>query len=86
MNAPEKAALPMHWPDAGSSRVPYQVYTDPGLYREELKRFFYRNHWCYIGLEAEIPNAGDFKRTWVGERQVIAVRDPDGGVLLLEKL
>ncbi len=84
MNAPEKAALPMHWPDAGSSRVPYQVYTDPGLYREELKRFFYRNHWCYIGLEAEIPNAGDFKRTWVGERQVIAVRDPDGGVNVVE--
>ena len=35
-----------------------------------------RPHWCYVGLEAEIPNAGDFKRTFVGERQVIMVRDP----------
>jgi salicylate 5-hydroxylase large subunit len=37
----------------------------------ELERFFYRNdHWSYVGLEAEIPKPGDFKRTVVGERSV----------------
>ena len=45
---------------------------------KELDRFFYRDHWCYVGLEAEIPNPGDFKRTVIGERSVIMVRDNDG--------
>ena len=52
------------------------AYTDDALYRRELERFFYRGHWCYVGLEAEIPNPGDFKRTVVGERSVIMVREP----------
>jgi salicylate 5-hydroxylase large subunit len=38
------------------------------FYQEELSRFFYKNHWCYVGLEAEIPLPGDFKRTVIGER------------------
>ena len=75
MNAPDTAARPLEWPEIGPSRVPYPVYTDPARYREELERFFYRGHWCYVGLEAEIPNPGDFKRTRVGERSVILVRD-----------
>ena len=32
---------------------------------------FYQGHWSYVGLEAEIPKPGDFKRTAVGERSVI---------------
>ena len=37
-----------------------------------------------LGLEAEIPNPGDFKRTFVGERQVIMVRDAGGAVRVVE--
>ena len=36
-------------------------YTSEALHRLELERFFYRQHWCYVGLEAEIPNPGDFR-------------------------
>ena len=46
-----------------SSRIPFAVYTDEQLHQRELERLFYRGHWCYVGLEAEIPNVGDFKRT-----------------------
>jgi salicylate 5-hydroxylase large subunit len=81
MNAPER---PAGWPEAGASRVPYRTYADPELHAEELRRFFYRDHWCYVCLSAEIPEAGDFRRSWVGERQVIAVRDSDGTVSVLE--
>ena len=84
MNAPEHVARPLAWPEIGPSRVPFQTYTDPALYRTELERFWYRDHWCYVGLEAEIPDAGDFKRAWIGERNVVVVRDADGGVNVVE--
>ena len=63
------------WESEGTSRIPFAAYTDEALHKRELERFFYRGHWCYVGLEAEIPNPGDFKRTAVGERSVILVRD-----------
>ncbi len=72
MNAPQALS---RWSAPGSSRVPFWAYTDPQLYQRELDRIFYGAHWCYVGLEAEIPNVGDFRLTMIGERQVILVRD-----------
>ncbi len=72
------------WGNAATSRVPGWAYTDEGIYREELERFFYRGHWCYVGLECEIAQAGDFKRTKIGERSVILVRAADGEVHVVE--
>ena len=77
---------PIHWNDAGTSRIPFAVYTDADLHKRELERFFYRRHWCYVGLEAEIPKPGDFKRTVVGERSVILVRAASGQVHVVENL
>jgi salicylate 5-hydroxylase large subunit len=74
------------WPGEGTSQVPFWAYTREDLYKKELDRLFYNGHWCYVGLEAEIPNAGDFKRTVVGERSVIMVRDPEGGVNVVENV
>lgn len=74
------------WKDSGSSRIPYWTYTDEETYRRELDRFFYSNHWCYAGLEAEIPNPGDFKRTVVGERSVIVTRTQDGDIAVVENV
>ncbi|MFP8834140.1 aromatic ring-hydroxylating dioxygenase subunit alpha [Hydrogenophaga sp. XSHU_21] len=72
MNAPQ--AL-VRWHDRGTSRIPFWAYTDPDLYQRELERLFHGPHWCYVGLAIEIPEAGDYKLSWVGERQVIMVRD-----------
>jgi len=66
---------PSRWQQAGSSRVPFWAYTDAQLYQQELNKIFYAGHWCYVGLEIEIPNTGDFKLSHVGERQVLMVRD-----------
>ena len=66
---------PSRWTDAGSSRIPFWVYTDAQLYQRELEAIFYGPHWSYVGLEIEIPKLGDFKLSHVGERQVIMVRD-----------
>jgi salicylate 5-hydroxylase large subunit len=76
----------LRWESEGTSRIPFLAYTDPALHKKELERFFYTRHWNYIGLEAEIPHAGDFKRTVVGERSVVMVRDPDGGIGVVENV
>jgi salicylate 5-hydroxylase large subunit len=39
-----------------------------------------------VGLEAEVPNPGDFKRTVVGERSVILVRDQEGALNVVENV
>ena len=88
MNESETTVTPkhIHWESTGTSRIPFEVYTDAAIHSKELDRFFYRNHWCYVGLEAEIPNIGDFKRTVVGERSVIMARGEDGGINVVENI
>lgn len=76
----------LHWENEGTSRIPFQVYTDEGLYKKELERFFYQGHWSYVGLEAEIPKVGDFKRTVVGERSVIMTRSADNEISVIENV
>jgi len=65
-------------------RIPVAIYTDPAVYQRELDVFFYGAHWSYVGLEVEIPNVGDFKTTFVGERGVIMTRDATGEIHVLE--
>ncbi|MFN0186870.1 MAG: aromatic ring-hydroxylating dioxygenase subunit alpha [Aquabacterium sp.] len=72
------------WGDAPTSRAPGRVYTDPDWFQTELERFFYRGHWCYVALECEIPEPGEFIRSVVGQRSVIVVRDLDGVVRVVE--
>ncbi|HYY05852.1 MAG TPA: aromatic ring-hydroxylating dioxygenase subunit alpha [Candidatus Limnocylindria bacterium] len=66
------------WPREGNCRVPFWVYTDPALYQLEQERIFGGASWSYVGLAAEIPKSGDFKRTFVGEKPVVLVRDQEG--------
>ena len=82
MNAPQ--AVAPAWGEAPTSRAPGWLYTDASLYQQELERLFYRGHWCYVGLECEVPEPGDFKRTAIGERSVILVRDKAGELNVVE--
>ena len=45
------------WPAAGLTRVPYWVYSDPGIYAEEQARIFRGPTWNFLCLEAELPRA-----------------------------
>jgi len=72
------------WKREGTARLPFWLYTDEDIYQRELERLFYGPHWSYVGLSCEIPKPGDFKRTWIGERSVLIVRDPDGSVNAVE--
>ena len=87
MNGHDNTAIPeLAWDGQGTHRIPVQVYTRDDIYQRELERFFYKGHWCYVGIEAEIPNAGDFKRTVIGERSVIMVRDTGGDIHVVENI
>jgi len=72
------------WPAEGPTRVPYWIYTDPDVYAREMEVFFYGPSWNYVALDCEVPQPGSFKRSWIGERQVIVVRKKDGGIHVLE--
>jgi salicylate 5-hydroxylase large subunit len=72
------------WPAEGISRIPYWVYTDPEIYQREQERIFCGKSWSYVALEAEIPNAGDYKRTFIGDKPVVVMRDEDGGINVVE--
>ncbi|HEX7055111.1 MAG TPA: Rieske 2Fe-2S domain-containing protein [Burkholderiales bacterium] len=72
------------WPDEGLTRVPYWVYQDPEVYRRELERIHEGPVWNYLCLEADVPNAGDYYTTFVGEMPVVVTRDADGAVHAFE--
>ncbi len=78
--APRHDAVRHKWPEEGVTRVPYWVYTDPEIYKREQDLIFGGSSYNYIGLEAEIPNPGDYRRTKVGDKPVVFVRDLEGGI------
>lgn len=74
------------WGHEDTSRIPFWAYTNEDIHKQELEKLFYKNHWCYVGLEAEIPQPGDFKRTVIGERSVIMVRHEDNSIYVVENV
>jgi anthranilate 1,2-dioxygenase large subunit len=70
----------VEWPRTDYSRVPYRLYHEPKIYEAEQERIFKGPVWCYVGLEAEIPQPGDFRTATVGDTPVIFNRAKDGAV------
>ena len=68
------------WPALDYSRVPYRLYHDAEIYQREQERIFRGPVWNLLGLEAEIPNPGDFRASWVGDTPVIVNRDEEGAL------
>ena len=72
------------WPAEGATRVPYWVYQDPDVYREEQERIWLGPTWSYLCLEAELPEPGSFLTTFVGDMPVVVARDPRGAIHAFE--
>ena len=68
------------WPEEGYTRAPYWAYTDPDIYIQEQARIFRGPVWNYVGLEAEVPNPGDYKTTFIGDTPVVMTRAEDGSL------
>lgn len=65
------------WIKNDLTRVPYSVYQDPEIFRQEQEQIFRGPTWSYLALEAEIPEAGDFKSTYIGDTPVVVTRSAD---------
>lgn len=50
----------LRWPAEGFTRVPLQVFADPDIYAWEQDLIFRGPTWHYLGLEAELPQPGDY--------------------------
>ena len=72
------------WPEAGYTHIPFALYDDPAVYARERARIFMGPVWNYLALECEIPEAGDYKATTVGDMPVVVVRARDGGINAFE--
>ena len=68
------------WPAEGVTRVPYWVYQDEEIYREEQAKIFRGPTWNYLCLEAELPEPKSFVTTFVGDMPVVVTRDASGSI------
>src|SRR5687768_5284651 len=71
-------SIEVGWPRNDYSRVPFRLHHDEEIYAFEMERIFRGPAWSYLCLEAEIPRAGDFRATWVGDTPVVVSRHKDG--------
>jgi anthranilate 1,2-dioxygenase large subunit len=72
------------WPDGDETRIPDWIYTSDEIYQRERSRIFLGPTWNYVALEAELPDAGNFTRSYVGDVPVVVTRDGDGAIHVLE--
>jgi phenylpropionate dioxygenase-like ring-hydroxylating dioxygenase large terminal subunit len=72
------------WPAEGLTRVPYWVYSDPGIYDEEQARIFRGPTWNFLCLEAELPRPNSYRRASLGAMPVVLTRDKDGNLHAFE--
>jgi anthranilate 1,2-dioxygenase large subunit len=73
------------WPQPREGcEVPYEAFTDTAYYDREQRKIFRGETWSFVGLEAELPNNGDFKSTFIGETPVIITRDDAGAINVMQ--
>jgi phenylpropionate dioxygenase-like ring-hydroxylating dioxygenase large terminal subunit len=68
--------------DLQRARLHMRIYTDPAVFRAEIRRIFYRT-WLFVAHESELPNPGDFTTTYMGLVPVIVTRDAEGALHVL---
>lgn len=78
---PDKAEIRSYF-DPVSGTLDRRVFADEDLYRLEMQNIFARA-WNFMCHESQIPNVGDYFINYIGEDQVIVVRDKQGEVQVL---
>ena len=68
--------------DANTGIIDRRMFTDEAIYQEELKKIFGRA-WNFVCHQSQIPEPGDYFMNWIGEDEVIVVRDREGKVNVL---
>ncbi|MGB4765517.1 MAG: Rieske 2Fe-2S domain-containing protein, partial [Rugosibacter sp.] len=86
MNAPMTQFAKPWVANPDGYRVPYEVFTDQAYYDQEQEHIFRGETWSFVGLDAELPNNGDFKSTAIGDTPVIVTRDQNGQLHVFKNL
>jgi phenylpropionate dioxygenase-like ring-hydroxylating dioxygenase large terminal subunit len=63
-------------------RVRGEVYTSTGVFDLEMRRIF-REGWCFVAHESEVPEPGDYITRRLGGEPIIVVRGKDDVVRVL---
>ncbi len=72
------------WPEDALHYIPDWAYTSQAVYDKEMDQIFRGDTWNFVALEAEIPNAGDYKRSYVGSIPVVVSRAEDQSIHVFE--
>jgi anthranilate 1,2-dioxygenase large subunit len=72
------------WPAEGLDSIPDWVYTSDAVYEREVERIFHGRTWNFVALEVEVPEPGDYKRSYVGPTPVVVSRAEDGSIHVFE--
>lgn len=70
------------WVNPETGQVDRRIFSDPDVYQLELERIFARS-WNFVCHESQLPDSGSFFLNYIGEDQVIAVRDRDKEIHVL---
>ncbi|KAG1174891.1 hypothetical protein G6F35_016619 [Rhizopus arrhizus] len=65
------------------TEVHKDLFIDQELFDLEMERL-YANTWVYVGHDSQVPNPGDYKRSYVGPTPVVVSRAEDGSVNVFE--
>ena len=74
----------IHWKSPSLTRIPFGLYTDQNLPAQEQQRIYRGAVWNYLCLDAELPEVGSYRTTFVGETPVVVVRDGDAEIYAFE--
>jgi phenylpropionate dioxygenase-like ring-hydroxylating dioxygenase large terminal subunit len=74
----------IHWKGPGLTRVPFRLYSDRQVAHDEQERIYRGATWNYLCLDAELPEAGSYRTTFVGQTPVVVVKDDDGEIYAFE--
>ncbi|HYQ38405.1 MAG TPA: aromatic ring-hydroxylating dioxygenase subunit alpha [Pseudomonas sp.] len=68
--------------DMEAGRMAGKVFWDAEIYEQELEKIFARC-WLFVAHESQIPKAGDYVATTMGEDEVLVVRQKDASIKVL---
>ncbi|SEJ53710.1 Rieske [2Fe-2S] domain-containing protein, partial [Azotobacter beijerinckii] len=68
--------------DMQEGRMAGKIFWDSEIYEQELEKIFARC-WLFVAHESQIPKAGDYVATTLGEDEVLVVRQKDQSIKVL---